>query len=114
MIALSVQSAVLCKSTVDTVSLLGFRIPERDPQELSAGGVAVPDCEILVAPTREGRQDGLHGGAAVLGRVVVPEGSEWLQQVDKPLIPNCRPKAETPEGHPHTPPEHPFRMQRCT
>ena len=81
-----VQSAVFFKLTAYPVSLGGFSISECNPKELTAGGVAIPNGEILVAPVREGWKDGLHGGAAVLSGVVVTEGSKWLQQVDEPWL----------------------------
>jgi hypothetical protein len=76
--ASGVQSAVFFKLTVYSISLGGFGISERNPKELTAGGVAIPNGEILVAPVREGWKDGLHGGAAVLSGVVVSKGSKWL------------------------------------
>jgi hypothetical protein len=73
-----VQPAVFFKLTAHAISFPLFWFSKNHAKLLPTGGVAIPNCEIFVAPACQGRQDGIHGGTAILGGMVILEDSEWF------------------------------------
>jgi len=72
----------------------GGHVTEGHAEKFAAGRAAFLDREFVVALAGQSRQNGFHGGAAVLLRVVVAEAAKGQQQVNNPRSNLSQPRFE--------------------